>query len=226
MAEQRPWRPDWRHARTDDDRSRREDEGRRGGYPAPADEEYGRYGRGREEHPDRGMYSGRSRDDHERYASADFGEEAYGPGFVGNEGRGYGYGYGGEGYRGYNDESYGGGAYGSGRRGWWGRTADQMASWFGDEEAQWRLEQDHRGRGPKGYRRCDDRILEDVSGRLADDPRVDASEIEVGVSGGEVTLSGTVDSREARRRAEDVAERVSGVAYVQNNLRVARQDRG
>ncbi|HEX8375853.1 MAG TPA: BON domain-containing protein, partial [Geminicoccaceae bacterium] len=79
---------------------------------------------------------------------------------------------------------------------------------------------DHRGRGPKGYRRSDERILEDVNDRLTEDPRVDASEIQVDVQGGEVTLTGTVGSREERRRAEDVAEGASGVTYVMNNLRV------
>lgn len=79
---------------------------------------------------------------------------------------------------------------------------------------------DHRGRGPKGYKRSDQRIEEDVNDRLTDDPRVDASEVQVHVQNGEVTLTGTVDSREARRRAEDVAEDVSGVTYVMNNLRV------
>jgi anti-sigma factor RsiW len=49
---------------------------------------------------------------------------------------------------------------------------------------------------------------------------VDASEIEVSVSDREVTLSGMVDSRDAKRRAEDCAESVSGVMHVQNNLRV------
>ena len=39
------------------------------------------------------------------------------------------------------------------------------------------------------------------------------------VSNGEVTLSGMGNSRNARRRAEDVAEQVSGVTHVQNNLR-------
>jgi hypothetical protein len=82
----------------------------------------------------------------------------------------------------------------------------------------------HRGRGPRGYRRSDERIREDVNDRLADDPRLDASEIEVRVENGEVTLDGTVDSREARRRAEDLADSVSGVSYVQNNLR-AREAR-
>ena len=40
------------------------------------------------------------------------------------------------------------------------------------------------------------------------------------VSDCEVTLAGTVDSREAKRRAEDCAESVSGVRNVQNNIRV------
>jgi hypothetical protein len=78
----------------------------------------------------------------------------------------------------------------------------------------------HRGRGPRGYKRSDARIEEDVNDRLTEDPHVDATEIQVSVAGGEVTLAGIVDSRAARRRAEDVAESVSGVTYVMNNLRV------
>jgi len=68
--------------------------------------------------------------------------------------------------------------------------------------------------------RSDDRIREDVNDRLTDAPTIDASEIEVAVSGGEITLTGFVFSRDQRRRAEDVAETVSGVTHVQNNLRV------
>ncbi|MRX49566.1 BON domain-containing protein [Paracoccus sp. S-4012] len=78
----------------------------------------------------------------------------------------------------------------------------------------------HRGRGPKGYSRSDERIREDVSDRLSDDHSLDASDIEVSVSGGEVTLSGNVDSRQDKRRAEDIADDVPGVNHVQNNLRV------
>ncbi|HXC58206.1 MAG TPA: BON domain-containing protein [Steroidobacteraceae bacterium] len=112
------------------------------------------------------------------------------------------------------------------QRDWWDRTSDEVASWFGDDEAQQRRNMDaqdrgHRGRGPKGYVRSDERIREDVSDRLSDDRLVDASDIEVSVAGSEVTLSGTVNSREERRRAEDCAERVSGVSHVQNNLRVS-----
>jgi len=76
----------------------------------------------------------------------------------------------------------------------------------------------HRGKGPRGYVRSDARILEDVSDRLADDGRLDASDIEVIVAAGEVILNGAVRSRPDKRRAEDLAERASGVKQVQNNL--------
>jgi len=76
------------------------------------------------------------------------------------------------------------------------------------------------GRGPKGWQRSDERIREDVSERLADHPHVDASEIEVTVNKGEVTLAGTVDERNAKRIAEDIAESVSGVKEVHNQIRV------
>jgi hypothetical protein len=78
----------------------------------------------------------------------------------------------------------------------------------------------HRGRGPRNYQRSDERILDDVHHRLTDDADVDATEIEVTVRDREVTLSGTVADRFQKRRAEDVAESVSGVTHVQNNLRV------
>jgi hypothetical protein len=83
----------------------------------------------------------------------------------------------------------------------------------------------HRGRGPRGYARSAERIREDVSDRLTDDPFLDASDIEVRVSTSEVTLDGTVGSRADKRRAEDCAEQVAGVTHVQNNLRVRQRGR-
>ncbi|AFL50686.1 hyperosmotically inducible protein [Sinorhizobium fredii] len=79
-----------------------------------------------------------------------------------------------------------------------------------------------RGKGPRGYKRSDSRIEEDLNDRLTEDPWLDASDIEVSVAGGEVTLGGLVSSRQDKWRAEDCAEAVSGVSYVQNNLRVRR----
>lgn len=77
----------------------------------------------------------------------------------------------------------------------------------------------HAGRGPKNWRRTDERILEEISDRLMDDPKLDASDIEVAVAEGEVTLTGRVSDRAARRRAEDIAIAVKGVTHVRNDLR-------
>lgn len=122
--------------------------------------------------------------------------------------------------RGYTDRDY------RGRdRGFMERAGDEVASWFGDEDAERRRQMDagHRGRGPKNYTRSDDRIRDDVNDRLSDDPHIDASDVEITVSDGEVTLNGTVNERFAKRHAEDIAESVSGVKHVQNNLRMNTQ---
>lgn len=72
--------------------------------------------------------------------------------------------------------------------------------------------------------RSDARINEDVCDRLCDSGEVDATEVEVRVSDGEVTLSGSVSDRNQKRRAEDLIEKVSGVREVHNNLRVGHGD--
>ncbi len=77
--------------------------------------------------------------------------------------------------------------------------------------------------GPRGYRRADDRICEDVCDRLTQHGQIDASDIEVRVDNGEVTLAGMVDSRRTKRMAEDVVESVAGVRDVHNELRVRSQ---
>jgi hypothetical protein len=78
----------------------------------------------------------------------------------------------------------------------------------------------YRGKGPKGYTRSDERIREDVNDRLNDDSNVDASDIDVSVKNCEVTLTGTVKNRWEKRRAEDLAEAISGVKNVENRIKV------
>ena len=113
-------------------------------------------------------------------------------------------------------------------RGWWDRTRDEVSSWFGDDDAERRRDQDrqndNRGRGPRGYQRSDERIKEDINDRLSDDSFVDASEVDIEVATGEVILSGSVDNRMAKRRAEDLAEAISGVRNVENRIRVRQQN--
>jgi osmotically-inducible protein OsmY len=80
----------------------------------------------------------------------------------------------------------------------------------------------HRGKGPSGYHRSENRIQEDVCDRLTDDDRIDASDIRVQINSDTVILSGTVRSREEKKRAEDLAESISGVRDVENRLHVGR----
>ena len=115
---------------------------------------------------------------------------------------------------------HGGGEGDTGKRDFVDRAGDEIASWFGDDEAEARREADHRGRGQEVYVRSDARIEEDIHDRLTDDRFVDAREITVSIKDREITLDGTIGSRRAERRAEDCADIISGVTHVQNNLRV------
>lgn len=76
------------------------------------------------------------------------------------------------------------------------------------------------GVGSRTYRRRDVRILEDVNDELTRHPDIDATDIDVRCEDGEVTLSGTVDSRPCKRAAEDAAASRAGVRDVHNRLRV------
>jgi len=75
-----------------------------------------------------------------------------------------------------------------------------------------------RGLGPRGYVRSSARIYEDICDRLTDNPFVDATDIDVAVTEIEVTLRGTVDSVEAARQAEAIAQETVGVTRVRNEL--------
>jgi osmotically-inducible protein OsmY len=216
MSDERSWRDDDRYRLSDEERSRWDSWRNEGEHGRSARD---RSGYGREfggSHPYGGYQGGYGRDDwRDEYPRGRYPSLGYGRDF-GAPYRGYG--------REEQDRSWGRGPH---ERGWLERASDEVSSWFGNDDAQRRRDQDdqtrsQRGRGPKGYVRSDERIREDVCDRLADDHMVDASEIDVTVAGCEVTLAGTVDSREERRRAEECAERVSGVTHVQNNLRVAR----
>ncbi len=141
---------------------------------------------------------------------------------IGGYRRGESYGASAEGFEGFGRESRG---YGSE----FGRGTQDFAGGYGYGETQrygesfgtpGRNRGRFTGRGPKGYIRSDDRIREDVSDRLEQHGEIDASEIEVRVSMGEVTLEGTVEDRRTKRMAEDLVETCAGVKEVHNHLRV------
>jgi hypothetical protein len=81
----------------------------------------------------------------------------------------------------------------------------------------------YAGRGPKGYKRSDQQVIEEASQRLERDGEIDATDIEVTAESGIITLRGTVPDRRTKRRAEECVESVYGVRDVMNELRVSSQ---
>ena len=99
--------------------------------------------------------------------------------------------------------------------GYWSLSGDEQKDLYGETKPG-----PFAGVGPKGYKRSDERILEDVSERLMEDGHIDASDIEVEVRGGEVILRGSVPNRFMKRRAEDLSASALGVKDVQNQVRI------
>lgn len=83
---------------------------------------------------------------------------------------------------------------------------------------------DHYGKGPKNWKRNDDRIREDVCEALYQDYFVDASEIEVDAKDGCVSLTGRVETREEKREAERCIEWIPGIIDIINEIRVTRPE--
>jgi hypothetical protein len=80
----------------------------------------------------------------------------------------------------------------------------------------------HRGKGPKGYQRTDERLRELICERLSEDPEIDPGDVSITVASSRVTLEGSVDSRRTKNAIEDIVEQFD-VSDVQNNLRVSRE---
>lgn len=78
----------------------------------------------------------------------------------------------------------------------------------------------HAGKGPKNYVRSDQRLYEDVCEQLTEHHEIDAGDIEVLVQNGEVTLTGSVRSKQDKHLAEDIAAAVKGVHDVINQLKI------
>jgi hypothetical protein len=109
--------------------------------------------------------------------------------------------------------------YGYGQEGFTNRNREYLSAWSQGQHPE--PMGGHRGKAPQGYVRTDDRIREDACQALADDDHVDPTHVEVVVQNGDIYLTGTVDDRRMKKRAELIVERVSGVHDVQNHLRIA-----
>jgi osmotically-inducible protein OsmY len=173
------------------------------------------YGYGRRVDADHG-YSGSGR--------RDFGSDDYGGQYRQSAPGGFGQAQGSSAWRGHGVEEGSGALRGRGRTEPYreGHADYDAGAGFGSESPGSRSAGQHRGKGPKGYQRSDERLKEMICERLREDPQIDASDLSVTVQGGKVTFDGTVDSRQTKNLVEDVAEQF-GVEDVQNNLRVQRQ---
>ncbi|HYX31782.1 MAG TPA: BON domain-containing protein [Oligoflexus sp.] len=101
----------------------------------------------------------------------------------------------------------------------WGRRAFDQNQGQNNQQTHF----NDKNRWPKSYKRSDERLKDDIHEELIRHGRIDASDIEVEVKDGEVTLTGQVASRQDKRIAEELAEKVLGVHDVQNQLRVRSQ---
>lgn len=99
-----------------------------------------------------------------------------------------------------------------GERSW----ASLGASTAGDQPNRGR----HRGRGPKGYTRSDERLSEVICELLAEDPHVDASGVHVDVKDARVTLTGHVSDRWSKYQLEELIDQCVGVKEIENQVRV------
>lgn len=99
----------------------------------------------------------------------------------------------------------------------------------GGEENRWSddlrseaSQENHAGKGPKGYMRSEERIKEEASEILTHDYDLDASEIEIEVQDRCLVLKGEVNSRRDKRLAEYLVEDISGIEDVDNQLRIKK----
>jgi osmotically-inducible protein OsmY len=161
---------------------------------------------------ERGMQGSRYRGGMRGQGGYNQGQGGYQGGMYGRDQEQHGgrYGQGQQGMPGYGRQSMYGSQEGWGRQG----PAQGHGGGYGLEG------RGHRGKGPIGYQRSDERVREIVCEVLTEDDNIDASRIEVHVKNGEVILSGSVDDRDTKRLAEEVIDRLPGVRDVQNQLRV------
>jgi hypothetical protein len=117
---------------------------------------------------------------------------------------------------------------GSHYRGWYSRSGGPFSYAGGQGYALSEsliMHGPYTGRGPKGYKRSDQQIVEEACQRLERDGEIDASEIEVSAEDGIIRLRGTVHDRRTKRRAEECVESIYGARDIMNELRVSHEGR-
>jgi osmotically-inducible protein OsmY len=85
----------------------------------------------------------------------------------------------------------------------------------------WAVEEEVSSRRKGSAKPGDEQIKTAIEQILTDDPWLDASGIQVSVQNGIAQLRGTIASRQAKRRAEELTDQIRGVRDVQNQLSIA-----
>ncbi len=101
-----------------------------------------------------------------------------------------------------------------------GDTGSMVNDPTGNRASEGIYHEGYRGKGPRNYKRSDERIREIVCDLFCNDPYLDASDIEVEVKSGDVILTGSVEDRFAKRLAEDLTESVLGVVNIENRIHI------
>ncbi|MDQ0455575.1 BON domain-containing protein [Rhizobium paknamense] len=103
---------------------------------------------------------------------------------------------------------------------WEGPDENKPSGYLQGEADIFSDQHDHRGKGPRNYRRSDDRLIEELNERLTEATRLDATHVSAVVENGVATLEGQVESRAAKREAEDIALSIRGIEDCMNRLKV------
>jgi osmotically-inducible protein OsmY len=77
-------------------------------------------------------------------------------------------------------------------------------------------------RGPKGWKRTDERLKEDICERLYNTQHIDSSDVTVEVKDGKVALEGSVPQRGMKHALEDLIDACPGVTDIDNRVRVSQ----
>jgi len=154
-----------------------------------------------------------------RRAPGEYGSDRYGSGYEDRAGRG---GYAGSGPTYGSGQAYGEDAGDSHGPQGFGQGGSRLVRYGRHDNRS--MHGPYAGVGPKGYKRSPERLKEQVSDALEEHGYLDASDIEVKVEETTVTLTGTVDSRETKRLAEDLASSVNGINDVNNQLKVRSRE--
>lgn len=84
------------------------------------------------------------------------------------------------------------------------------------------IERQYQGRGPKGWKRSDERIKDEVCSALKHSLEVDASELEVDVKDHCVYMKGSLPTKGMRIVAEDLVGSVPGVEDVFTQIKIKK----